>query len=534
MSPPVTVPMFDPQGNLRDVPQDQMKAAMAAGGKPSVRFQAPDGTIRFVPADRTQDAVKAGGKMLPIEQQDIQHPGFWKGLGSDLWGMVKSAPAMFETPGVNPGTGELTTGAAGRSQENVAAMAQADAERKARGESLPYRAAATAAQATGTNVPAMEQAAREGDVGGVLGHAAAVPITMAATAGLEEAAPAISDVADAAASRARMAATKVATSARDITPKQAAQVAGGASGAVAGHGTLSIPGAYYGAKSFGHIAEIVLGKDRANTPIFSRGATLDEATDALAEVIARDREAQAQAGSLGKLPATGAKPAAQTGEALATQPTSAPAGPVAKATNTAPRFSSQDRAAAQSLLADALKQQSGDVVDAAVPAKNAAVKSEVEFYLKKGDVAKAEAALDKGAKAANPSWTPLERQPVPSVNEIRDRIQAEAKAPKPGTAADRLDDQALSQEMNWNLERAGWSAESEARREFIARNSNYFNKSGKSRGYVPGEQVKLTRTPGVSSSGTSARVPGSGLGTGDLTDLLQRSLDEVRGKQQQK
>lgn len=52
-----------------------------------------------------------------------------------------------------------------------------------------------------------------------------------------------------------------------LTPKQAAQVVGGASGAVAGHGTLSAPGAYYGAKTAGNIAEGVLGKERANAPI---------------------------------------------------------------------------------------------------------------------------------------------------------------------------------------------------------------------------------------------------------------------------
>lgn len=77
------IPVFDPQGVLRDVPEDQLQAAVKAGGMPAVRFQTPeknpDGSpkIRYVPANRTQEAVQAGGKLLPFEQQDVKHPGFW-------------------------------------------------------------------------------------------------------------------------------------------------------------------------------------------------------------------------------------------------------------------------------------------------------------------------------------------------------------------------------------------------------------------------------------------------------------------------
>lgn len=67
----------------------------------------------------------------------------------------------------------------------------------------------------------------------------------------------------------------IVEAARNITPKQAAQVAGGVSGGVAGHGTLSAPGAYYGAKSAGALAESVLGKERANAPIFPKPEELD-------------------------------------------------------------------------------------------------------------------------------------------------------------------------------------------------------------------------------------------------------------------
>jgi len=46
-------------------------------------------------------------------------------------------------------------------------------------------------------------------------------------------------------------AAAVVDKARNVTPKQAAQAVGGTSGAISGHGTLSAPGAYYGAKTAG-------------------------------------------------------------------------------------------------------------------------------------------------------------------------------------------------------------------------------------------------------------------------------------------
>ena len=78
-------------------------------------------------------------------------------------------------------------------------------------------------------------------------------------------------------------------------------------------------------------------------------------------------------------------------------------------------------------------------------------------------------------------------------------------------------DAALSQEMNWDLERHGWAAESEARREFIARNS-----TGVTKAELTGaaeKPVKYTKTPGV---------PSFGSGADDLTDLLQKSLEAAK------
>jgi hypothetical protein len=411
----------------------------------------------------------------------------------------------------------------------------------------------------------LDLAGKSGNLGGQILAGEAMGQTAGATARVvssttKAVAPVISDLAEAGAKRAAAAAEKV----RNVTPKQAAQAAGAASGAFAGKGVLSIPGAYYGSK-LGHVAEVLLGKDRANAPIFTKAKSLDEAADSLAEIIARDREAQTQAGALGNLPATGAKPAAITGEALATKPVSTNLTPEAKATSSAPRFTAQDRAAAQSLLTDALKQHTGDVVDQMIPGKNTAVKAKVDFYLQKGDVANAETALDHGAKAWKnleidrqaqaqaaqelgstsdprflgraqqikqqmmaqagtdaPHWTPLDRQPVPSTNEIRARVQREAAAPKPGSYADVKEDNQILDSMRANLQRHGWSAESEARREFIARNS-----TGMTKGEL-GRRFAAASGKGSPAAGSASAT------TGDLTDVLQKSLDAVRARSGEK
>lgn len=198
MSSAATVPIFDPQGNLRDVPYAQMRDAVQAGGKPAVRFKDPKGDVRFVPADRTADAVKSGGTLLPIEDQDIKHPGLWHSIAEDF---VGAAPAIAPLPAAlaNVATGGSFKDSAknllqalvpaSRTGELAAQAPQQDAARKAAGYSLPYRAAAPIAQAAGANVPGMEHSAAAGDVGGVAGHFAAAEAPYVAGAAAPALAP---------------------------------------------------------------------------------------------------------------------------------------------------------------------------------------------------------------------------------------------------------------------------------------------------------------------------------------------------------
>jgi hypothetical protein len=165
MSTSTIVPIFDPQGVLRDVPQEQMVDAVRSGGMPSVRFHAPDGKIRFVPANQIQDAVKAGGKMLPIAEQDVQHPGFWSTLIDDAKGLGKSL--------LNAGP-EMATG------DQIHQDAEYLQKLKNEGRSFPYRALMS------LTPNGMRESAESGDVGGVAGHtvvpAAAVASPLAAEA----------------------------------------------------------------------------------------------------------------------------------------------------------------------------------------------------------------------------------------------------------------------------------------------------------------------------------------------------------------
>lgn len=179
-----TVPIVSPSGDIGDVPFEQMQAALHAGGKPGVTIKSPDGKLGVVPADRYQDAVKAGGTVVPYQEQETQHPGFWA-RAADLMGGMLHPGGFSPYPGMDQ---EAKSGAATEA-------AQQDRARKAAGYSLPYRAAAPLAESLGVNVPAMEQSAKEGDVGGVAAGAAVPLATLAAGEALAHGAPAVADAA---------------------------------------------------------------------------------------------------------------------------------------------------------------------------------------------------------------------------------------------------------------------------------------------------------------------------------------------------
>jgi len=107
---PTMVPVIAPDGSTGTVPQDQLGAAIKAGGKVGVRMLAPDGTPGTIPVDRVHDAIKAGGQLAPPKltvggpssqpmqtmDQRIQLPGQPGGTGAPP--SVYQATAPDSTP----------------------------------------------------------------------------------------------------------------------------------------------------------------------------------------------------------------------------------------------------------------------------------------------------------------------------------------------------------------------------------------------------------------------------------------------------
>jgi hypothetical protein len=204
-----TVPIFSPDGSLGDVPENQLVAAVRAGAKPGIHITAPNGLPGVIPADRVSDAISAGAKIVPIENQPIQHPGFWAAFGSDLGGMAKGA---FNTMGaamrsVATGNPQPLMDQAGQVAQTISENIQ---HRREEGRSLPYRTIAPLGDVLGVNTRGMEDAADQGDMAGVAGHMATPIALTAAGAALAHGIPAAADALDTPAGKAVTAGAKAA------------------------------------------------------------------------------------------------------------------------------------------------------------------------------------------------------------------------------------------------------------------------------------------------------------------------------------
>jgi len=168
--------MFSPDGLLGDVPYENMQQARAAKAIPAVQVKSPEGDVGWIPANRLSDAMKTpGASIIPIEQQEAQHPGFWHAVAEDSLGVLKGmapllgGPPVIAAAGIQQALAERKSVAeTGKTPQQIQREGQAQA-----GYGPAYRYLATpAAQTVGVNVPGMEQSAAQGDVSGVLGHAA--------------------------------------------------------------------------------------------------------------------------------------------------------------------------------------------------------------------------------------------------------------------------------------------------------------------------------------------------------------------------
>lgn len=69
MATPNVVPMFDPNGEVRMIPMDQVSAATESGGRRAIPMSDPSGTVRYIPHELMQDALAHGGKLVPVPSQ---------------------------------------------------------------------------------------------------------------------------------------------------------------------------------------------------------------------------------------------------------------------------------------------------------------------------------------------------------------------------------------------------------------------------------------------------------------------------------
>jgi hypothetical protein len=81
--------MFAPDGSVRSIPDDQVGAALQAGGKRALQMKDPQGTLRYVPEDQVGAAQQAGGTLI--------------GADKSLWQRLKDFANTDQTPGPNDG-----------------------------------------------------------------------------------------------------------------------------------------------------------------------------------------------------------------------------------------------------------------------------------------------------------------------------------------------------------------------------------------------------------------------------------------------
>ncbi len=92
--------LLDPQGQARDIPDDQVQAAIAAGGKKAVKITDPKGTPRWIPEDQKDAALQAGGKIAD------ENKGFLKSF-ADASGLSAIAHPIDTIMGIPAGLKQM-------------------------------------------------------------------------------------------------------------------------------------------------------------------------------------------------------------------------------------------------------------------------------------------------------------------------------------------------------------------------------------------------------------------------------------------
>lgn len=447
------------------------------------------------------EAAPADSEWKPVAETThaADKAGFWSALGSDLKGMASGA--------IDPKTileNAATMGIpVAQLPEVIRNAAEHSKEQKAAGYSLPYRALSPVAEATGANVRGMEESAAQGDIAGVAGHAATVPAVIAATELGAHAVPAV-------AKAAAPAIEKV----KSITPKRAAQVAGGVTGAGLGHGELSVPGAYYGAKGGGKIAESLLGKERANAPIF-------KAKNAAATRIATSPLEELEGITSPQIEAAGNSPQEHVPQDTAPVKAEAKSAPVERDATlnkrNIPDYAGEEEPAPKNAAAERAKPET-------VGTPEGAARDTKLFQQAKQELGK-DASVSEVAQRAQELKTSPYTTDAPDIrgkNAMR-------------TRADLLEDKSIQESVRNAADMEQLQRLRAARREYQAPTKQELEvKANEAQGKETVEApVKLTKTPGVNALKSRAGEPPAGTispGDQDMTAALQKSVEQATSK----
>ena len=72
-----SVPLFAPDGTVRQVPPEQLTDALNAGGKRAVRMTDPGGVLRYVPEDQVNAATQPEGNSIKTQTRRPIHSVTW-------------------------------------------------------------------------------------------------------------------------------------------------------------------------------------------------------------------------------------------------------------------------------------------------------------------------------------------------------------------------------------------------------------------------------------------------------------------------
>ena len=427
---------------------------------PGFELEQPKGAITPPPGFELE--APGGAKAGAPEQM-----GTWDTIKKDLGNLVTRGPSA-QNP--YPGMGmEDKAAATEQSSKN-------DESRKAAGYSLPYRAIAPVAESVGVNVPGMEKDAKEGNEAGVLGHAIAGAVPAVAPLAAEGAFRGVG-------AAARPVARGIGTVAKTVGESVDHDLVG-----------LASPRAAHALNYASKVGRVMtkLGQEPAE-PVFP-GANLPDHPGEFpgAPFPAKPAPELIKARGIGS---GGSSAPPNQSEGLGKIPVKE----VAQPSKLAP----VSRDATRQNIPYAGEQE-------IAPKGETEAKPTISKPSSQTKAAPSQAAPEKPvAVIAKPSSGP-------TTNSLRPRQYAGTTddiRQKPGVLADRLEDHGIQQEMAQDLEKEGQSAESEARRTFIAGNS-----TGETKGNLIAKanalRDQLKNTPGIPPKLNE-----------DLTDVLTRSLE---------